>query len=81
MKLLPLILFPGTGYSIRTNSLIKSNDNLNVPNLHYVEQYMNDNLTTACMEAIYRGVASIGLSGLKPPLCLPTERALARGVG
>ena len=33
-----------------------------------------------------RGVASIGLSGLEPPpppppLCLPTERALARGVG
>ena len=28
-----------------------------------------------------RGVASIGISGLEPPLCLPTERALARGVG
>ena len=29
-----------------------------------------------------RGVASIGLCGLEPPpLCLPTERALTRGVG
>ena len=27
-----------------------------------------------------RGVASIGLSGLEPPLCLPTKRALVPGV-